>query len=313
MKKIFYILISLLLISSCETWDYYNIDDFNYGEENHTIKIFLTGGISTQYVHHRIYLTKPGSYVDNTLPESIITAKVFVSSGIDTMNYELITELWDGYTQNYQILDRPYYLSIEQFKAEIGKSYTLNIEYDGEVYTATEEAVPADDFNFTDIPSPQWVKESNVTNAGEPAGIELDLKKHHYGFPKSNKWIWSKNSYLSDTVDYNSTDYYAIAYSHKIADVQGVFSNINYYTGLCYDCLEQDTIVVVGQSLSDGYYNYLRQRFIETDWKEGVFASISGNLPTNLSTSGAGYFYVADFKRKEIIAKDLLNIIKVAD
>lgn len=306
-------LIALLLISSCETWDYYNIDDFNFGDEDHSVKIFVTGGISTQYVHHRLYLAKPGSYVDETPPENITTARVFVTSGSDTMNYELITELWDEFTQNYQPLGRPYYLSINKFKAEIDKSYTLNIEYDGEEYTATEQAVAAEDFNFNNIPLPQWLKGSSVTSGGELSGLELELKKHHYGFPKSNKWIWSKKIHLFDTVDYNSTDYYAIAYSHKFADVQGVFSNINYYTSLCYDCVEQDTIVVVEQSLSDGYYNYLRQRFIETDWKEGVFASISGNIPTNISVGGAGFFFISDFKTKEIIAKDLLKLVEIVE
>lgn len=312
MRKTAIIFIFFISLLSCETWDYYNIDDFNYGADNHNVKLFISGGISSQYIKHRIYLTKPGSFVDNTASEPVINANVFIVSNGDTFRYELVDYYWNEYYQEYREAENPYYQSIKKFSAIAGKEYVLHVEYNEELYTATDIAPIANDFDYNEIPLPYYDNDPSefIEDANgnfEQAALDLSVKKHHFGFPGSCIYLWDRRAHVSDTVDYMS-NIYAKSYAHQFADVQGVFANINYYTHFVGgDATVKDTVVTILQTISDGYYEYLRQGFNETDWKESTFATISGNLPTNVSEGGAGFFYVSDLFKKEILIEDLLK------
>ena len=297
---------------SCETWDYYNIDDFNYGADNHNIKLFISGGISSQYIKHSIYLTKPGSFVNNTESEPVENANVFVVSNNDTLRYEILKYYWSEYKQEYLELENPYFQSIKKFSAVAGQEYVLHVEYNDELYTAADIAPIAKVFDYNEIPLPNYNDNPSeyieVDNGDlEQAALDLSIKKHHFGFPNSCVYLWHRKKFVSDTVNY-VTNIYAKSYAHQFADVQGVFANINYYTQFVGgDASVKDTVVTILQTISEEYYEYLRQGFNETDWKESTFATISGNLPTNVSQGGAGFFYVSDLYKKEIIIEDLLN------
>ncbi len=297
---------------SCETWDYYNIDDFNYGTDNHNIKLFIEGGVSSQYINHKVYLTKPGSFVDNTESEPIINANVFVVCNSDTFRYELVESYWSEYEQQYLDIENPYYQSIKKFSAIANQEYVLHVEYNDVIYTATDNAPLANDFDYNEIPLPDYNDDSNEyiedDNGNlEQAELDLSIKKHHFGFPSSCIYLWERKKYVYDTVDYIS-NIYGKSYAHQFADAQGVFANINYYTHIAgSETTVKDTLVTILQTISDDYYEYLHQGFNETDWKESTFATISGNLPTNVSEGGAGFFYVSDLFKKEIIIEDLLK------
>jgi hypothetical protein len=295
MRKITPLFIFIVSLFSCETWDYNNIDEFNYGTENHNFKLFIDGGISSQYINQRIKLIKPGSFVDNTEPEPIKNAQVYVVNESDTFKYKLVEFYWNDYEQQYLELENPYYQSVNKFSAIAGEEYTLHVEYNDEIYTATDMAPVAQDFDYNEIPLPYR----------DEAG--LSVKKHHFGFPNSCIYLWNNKKYISDTVNYVS-NIFAKSYAHQFADVQGVFANMNYYTFfLNNDYQDKDTVITILQTISDEYYDYLRQRFNETDWKESTFATISGNLPSNVSEGGTGFFYVSDLFKKEIIIEDLLK------
>ncbi|MBN1188004.1 MAG: hypothetical protein JXB49_37360 [Bacteroidales bacterium] len=311
MRKIISLFILIVTLLSCETWDYYNIDDFNYGTDNHNIKLFINGGISSQYINHRIYLIKPGSFIDKTKSEPIVDANVFVVSDMDTFRYEIVEYSWNEYSQQYIELEMPYYQSIKKFSAIAGQEYVLHVEYNHEIYTATDIAPVAKDFDYNEIPLPYQGENSSeyyTNDNGDlvQATLDLSVKKHHFGFPNSCIYLWDRKKSVSDTLDYLNIN--AKSYVHQFADVQGVFANINYYTHFVGgEDSVKDTVVTILQTISDNYYAYLHQGFNETDWKESTFATISGNLPTNVSEGGAGFFYVSDLLKKEIIIEDLLK------
>jgi hypothetical protein len=311
MRKIISLFILIVSLLSCETWDYYNIDDFNYGTDNHNIELFISGGISSQYINHRIFLTKPGSFIDNTESEPIVDANVFVVSDMDTFRYEIVKYFWDEYSQQNIELEKPYYQSLKKFSAIAGQEYVLHVEYNNELYIATDIAPVADDFDYNEIPLPYKEEDPSeyyTNDNGDlvPATLDLSVKKHHFGFPNSCIYLWDRKKNVSDTIDYLTS--FAKSYAHQFADVQGVFANINYYTHFVGgDDSVKDTVVTILQTISDNYYEFLRQGFNETDWKESTFATLSGNLPTNVSEGGAGFFYVSDLFKKEIIIEDLLK------
>ncbi|MBN1119428.1 MAG: hypothetical protein JXA77_19610 [Bacteroidales bacterium] len=309
-KIIFFTFIFSLF--SCETWDYFNTDEFDYGTNNYNVNIFIDGGISSQYINHVLYLTKPGSYIDNSKQEPVKNARVYIVCENDTFNYELVEYDWREYEQQFFELETPYYQSIEKFSAIPGKQYVLYVEYNNKLYSAADLAPEATDFKYDEIPLPYKNENPNESYSDDngnirPAALDLSVKKHHFGFPYSCVYLWAEKENISDSDNF-ITSIYAKSYAHQFADVQGVFANINYYTHFIGgDVSIKDTAVTILQTISAGYYNYLRQGFNETDWKESTFATISGNLPTNVSEGGAGFFYVSDLFKKEIIIEDLLN------
>lgn len=313
MKRFNVFLIYLfLLTASCETWDYYTLDKFNFDGTSHTVKVFVEGGITTQNAYHRISLYKPSDYLLGTTTENIISAKVYVTHENDTFFFKPITKYWSEYNEDTLELENPYYQAKERFAAVVDGVFTLHIEYEGEHYFGSDSVVEAVDFDFQDIPLP-IVEEANVMmeDAEEQPEYLLSLQWHHFGFPVSNEWIWSGKETFIDTINIFYNYNYATAYSHQFADAQGLFSNIEYYTAMPPEYTEKDdTLVVIRVSLSDGYYKHLNQKFMEYDWKEGVFASQPGNLSTNMSEGAMGYFFASDLYKKEIIVEKLLNLIK---
>jgi hypothetical protein len=301
-----------IIISSCETWDYYTLDEFDFDGAKHAIQVYVDGGISTQKSYHRVTLFKPSDYLTETSTENITTAKVYVTHGNDTMLFSPVTKIWDETSGDSVEVFNPYYQAKVKFGAVVGNVYTLHVEYKGEHYFGSDSVVEAGDFDFPDIPLPIVDNEPNEIINGQQPEYNLEFLKHHFGYPVSNLWIWStKKSYI-DTVDaLNSSSYSAIQYSHQFADAQGLFSNIEYSTVLSYEYTkEQDTLIVQRVSLSSGYYKFLNQQFMETDWKEGVFATQPGNLSTNMSTGAMGYFFASDLCSKEIKVEELLEISK---
>ena len=290
MKKFLIIPVIILFLSSCETWDYISIDELDFGDEENQITLFVEGGITTQSTYQRVYLYKPSNYINNTTQEYINSAGVFVTSGSDTS--EFIPDTLYGF-----------YESEHEFRAETGRTYTLHVLYEGRLYTATDSVVESGDFNFEEYTLPQ-----NDESYNDPEYLSFMIKKHTYGFPQSNFWRWEDSRYFTDTANYLFQGM-ETSYTHQYADVQGLFSNIEYYFQVGYGFQLTDTLVAMKFSISDEYYEYLRAYFMETDWKEGVFSTLPGNLPTNLSDGGAGFFFASDVFVKKITIEELLRMV----
>lgn len=296
--KLFTICTMLIICyASCETWDYRNLDELNYGSSELAIDLFVEGGITTQMAYHKLLLSKPGNYADNSEAEAISEAEIYIVSSTDEIIQMIAIDT--VYT--------PYYITKERVKAEVGKSYTLHIDYKGKHYTATDSVIKALAFDYENILLPVR-NNSQIFPDDTVEYISLSIAKHDFGYPQSNAWSWIEKPVFSDSLNYNDMSYFKV-YTHWRADVQGVFSNVNYYYSFGgYHLTPNDTLVTVEYSLSDNYYDYSRAKFMETDWKEGYFSSQSGNLPTNFSSGAAGYFYTSDCLLKEITVKELLKL-----
>lgn len=296
MKTTIFLILITILLNSCETWDFKNIDELNYGKSELNIDLFVEGGITSQLAYHRILLSKPGNYVDNSNSEAISNADVYiVSSQEDTIKFVCIDTVWT-----------PYFETINRVKAEIGQSYTLYINYNDKTYTAKDSVIQATNFDFNNIPLPR--KDNGQIFSNDTTGkVALSVLKHDFGYPQSNAWMWINKRNNSDTLNYNNSSNFK-TYTHWRADIQGVFSNVNYYNGISSENIPSDTILVIKMSLSDNYYNYLRALFMETDWKEGYFSSQPGNLPTNFSSGAVGFFYSSDCYKKEITVSEIFEL-----
>lgn len=265
-----------------------DIADINLSENNHLYKIAVDCFITTEYKHHCIKLSVPGSYYQNTTSESVSGADVSIISG--NLTYKFV-----------EIDSSGLYESVEKFSPEIGKTYTLIINYNNEEYTANETVTAVREIDFSEIKLP----ERNLSNL-TPGEVAFTIDKHDFGYDENAKWFWL-SAWDWDTIGaygpFSVSKRYN--YTYKGGEPQGLFANNT--SGHSVAGKEQDSLKVFKYSLSQGYSEYLYALFCETDWKTGVFASVSSNLPTNISNNAVGYFYIMDVDFKKIKIEDILN------
>ncbi len=292
----------LLLQFACSRFDPFStikVSDLNFGDQISTVELFVKGGITSQLTFHKLIIEKPGSILNGQKTVSIIDAVPYIISGFDTIRYALIDTL--GST---------FYRTTIPVKVELGKSYSLIIEYNNNTYRATDEMTEVDPFKYDEIVLPTI--NTNVTYQGMPDLIDLSLTKHEFGHSKANMWVWfpnfENNRYFKQGGSYLEYEH-GTTYTHWASNPNAIFSFFTYHNGLG-PFIETDTITTAKYSISDGYYQYLLAFFAETDWKQGEFATQPGNLPTNFSEGAAGYFFVSDMYEKQIIVRDLLELIE---
>jgi hypothetical protein len=79
------------------------------------------------------------------------------------------------------------------------------------------------------------------------------------------------------------------------------------FKGSMFGGAPTDSVELINLSISDQYHEHLITLFNVTEWSSGIFSTIPGNVKTNVSEGGTGYFYAVNAKRFRITFKDLLN------
>lgn len=287
------------MLFGCEAFspfDKIGLDELDFGDQSNTIELFVTGGLTTQLAYHRLKIQKPGSILKNEQSQIITDVTPYIISELDTIEYILI-----------DTIGQPFFRTKTITKAELGKSYTLCIEYDDKLFTAIDSIVEVDPFEYNSIKLPTAQR---ITYGDTLEFFSLNFEKHDFGYAKANVWSWVE---YSGYEKYNKNNSYLIyesntTYTHWAADPNAIFSYYSYNTSFA-GFKESDTLITAKFSISDGYYQYLLALFSETDWQQGEFAKQRGNLPTNFSEGAAGYFFVSDMHEKHIVATDLLELI----
>ncbi len=284
MKKYFTI-ITLFLITACDMQEI-NINDLNISENSHQFEIVVDCYITTELQHHYIKLIKPANYPNNTQLENISDATVTILSN---SNIYIFSETDD----------KGVYISDDIFAPQVGEIYNLNIKTGNNEYFASDSIVAINEIDFLNSPLPQ--EDKNVSGNM----IYFSGYRHSFGYDENTKWLWL---YAMDTLEnYNnpfSSDL-VFNYTHIGGEPQGLFPDIIHGFGTAGAIT--DTITVRKYSISNKYHEYLLALFSETEWKTGIFSTISGNLPTNISEGGTGYFYIMDIKLKKIAISELLE------
>jgi hypothetical protein len=174
----------------------------------------------------------------------------------------------------------------------------LYIYADEKEYSASYSVVPVTEIDFSKIQLPQI--SYNVISST----IKYFFgKRHDFGYSENNRWLWLNGSLGNYTHPFSYELYFN--FSHTGGEPQGLFPDNTYMYG--FQGTISDTITVRKYSVSDNYHSFLLALFSETEWKAGIFSTISGNLPTNLSQGGTGYFYIMDIDIKKIAINDLLD------
>jgi len=254
-----YILLVFALFTACEEKIHWDLKT----EQINTIVVdaIMTNELKYQHIH----LTKPFTNQNDTaVPVS--GASVYITT--------------DNFTiQFIESPDNPgYYFSEYPAAGSIDITYELNIQHEENNYTAETYMIPVPPANL-----PTWQYDA-----------DKDLYKIQWNVSQYNpnqQAMYEVFISWSHLVDSSITDTLTMA---RMLNYTLNTINVN-YTIFPQDREEvwfpKNSIAVVKKySVTDEYGNYLRALLAEAEWQGSLFEEARGNLPTNISNGGLGYF-----------------------
>ncbi len=282
MRKTLFFL-TMLILYACEPTEV-SINDINILNSNHKFDVVVDCYITTELKKHYIKLTKPSNDIADNQAYPVSDAIVYITDE-DKEYYFIESEIYGLYE------------STIEFAPQVGVEYKMYLKVVNKEYFAYDKPIAVSDIDFSQIQLPK--RDEGIISSTNKYFL---VEKHQFGYPENNKWLWLDDNSLHFFSNPFSEDIYD-NYTHSSAELQGLFPNNTYLNS--FGGTLDDSINVIKYSLSDNYYKYLIAFFSETEWKAGLFSSISGNLPTNLSQGGTGYFYIMDITRKKIKVSEL--------
>jgi hypothetical protein len=258
MKKIIYIVITLLVFTSACT------ESFDVELDSTYVRFVVQGSISDERKAHQVSLTKSADYFSNAPAPRITGATITISDGENTFD---LTEVSDGLYET------------DTIAGEVGKTYTLTINSEGETYTSScylNYCAPIDLINFGYYDWSEYYETNDtmlyiLLNALEPE-------------TPGDFYLWNvyKNGVLeSDTL-------------HEVYFSDDIFVNGNYMYDVMVQLVEDvsigDTITLEMQAITEEYYNYITQLMTETIWNMGPLDGPPANPAGNISNGAMGFF-----------------------
>ena len=231
--------------------------------EGGQVRLVVEGWITNETIAHEVQLTTTTSYFENQAAPRVSGAIVSLSDG---------TSSWTLSENGAGIYQTPV------MAGEFGKTYTLDVIWNEESYSATTylDTVSAIDSVDHEWHAPPWDEDGHY-----------DLFLYTQELPEVGDfymWRLSKNGVpIRDTLT-------------EITFVEDDFVNGNYIAGWQFetvDAVPGDTILVEQLSINEEAFNIFTAIMLETDWRGGLFDSPPANVPSNVSNGALGYFGAA--------------------
>lgn len=293
MKKIVPALFLLAAaFTSCEDNELREITELDLKPGKFKTEIVIEGSITSESGYQFVFLTRPME-LNQAKPDTIKGATVYLTDGEHTYTYleaplhPYIEAPGEDYPRRNK-KQAGFYFSKEPIQGSPGKTYTLVVEYDGKRYTATDSMVAVAPFNLDSIllPNPYI-----SPYPGEYTEF-YQIAVHHFGYSETTFFHW----FVDD-------GYETWVFNHQGNDPQGIFGG--QLISRLLKGVECDTMWVTKHSTSPEFAHYIKSVFKEKQWRNPAFATIPASLPTNVSPSGAGFFYASDVRKKFITMKEL--------
>jgi len=256
--KVSILLLLIVILFSCEEKTNWEIVP---GDLN---TVVVDAILTNEVKHQTVRLSKPFNNVNGeSVPLS--GAEITVSNGSAEMIFIESPE------------NPGTYLSEEPAGASIDKIYTITIQAGGKIYSAHTGMVPV----IASMPLQVIAAENNLrkVNWTAPGYNPDDLAMYEVQI----SWTHLVDSSLTDTLSearmlhytLNTIDVSYIVFPQEKEEVLFPAGSI---------------LVVRKYSLTEDFASYLRALLAETEWQGSLFEDARGNLPTNISNGGLGYF-----------------------
>jgi len=284
MKCIFYnLIIVVITLSSCS--EEIPFSDVNFDNTELKYDLSVDGFISNEKNICKFTLRKPQQIAERVEIVPVNDASV-------------ILKHYDE-TYYFQFDSNGIYYSIDSIAGIAGHLYTLEITYNGKTYFAKEimPSEPDDEF---------YIPLAQIIYFEDDAIVNLNVPIHNFGYSKTNVWAIVPISYNNRTIPSDTSFHNIImVYTHKGNIAQAMFPIEKISTGPSGQ--PTDRLIIIKGEVSEGYNQYIIDKFTETWWQGGMFSTIPGNVSTNLSEGATGYFYAVSLKRKRYLIKDFMD------
>ncbi len=241
-------------------------------------------GLVTDQQNHYVKLTRTRSFYDNGPADPIENALVSVSDN-------------NGNTYNFvhNPLNDPdgngFYYPINSFQGQIGSVYALDVQVDGERYTAQEELLPV-----TAIDSLTVIVNEDELEEPEEFGRFYEVL-FYASEPQDRKDQYLFKFYRDGEIvkDFPTDIYFSddALLGEKIDDLEIA----GFYA-------EGDVVTVEMFSLTQEAFIFYSDLFNLLNNDGGMFSPPPANPRTNLSNEALGYFQVSAFVSQNILIED---------
>lgn len=279
MKSIYIIIIStVVFLASCTE----RIElDLN-SDDN--VRLVVDAELTTESKVHEVLLTLTSDYFKPGQPDPATGAIVTLNDGEST---ETLIEISDGI-----------YNTSEDYAGEVGKTYTLTIDYDDETYTSvsTITAVAPIDEIYLDY---DW---DLLNDPNEEIDFEEDENAYVlYGSfqepaTPDQYYLWRLK--INGEYDGGVPNWFfqedGLVNGNYIGD-----ADVFYFFGNIGDEIEFEQ-----SSISKEVYDYILALFLETEWRGGLFDGAPANVPPNISNGAVGVFITSDVSRLSLTIEE---------
>lgn len=262
----------IIVLSSCEEATEYEF------ENNILNSIVVNGQLTNERKAHQVILSQPVSKL-NEEPKAVSGVYVGIYDG-DTVH-----ELQEDLTI------KGLYKTDEKFRAVINRYYTLVIITAEKRYYASTYMLPVTPFNslrykFDEEKNMFKIDSVNeVFNKDESAIYEVQID-------------WT-NVPGYETIDISKKQAKLYYYTLSTIDISELFApkkeTVYFPAGT--------TIIESKYSVTPEHASFIRSMLLETEWRGGLFDVSKGNVESNISDGGFGYFAVSTVIRDTIIVQ----------
>lgn len=270
MKNLLYIALGTILIATSCT----KIIDIDLNDQENQ-RLVVDATFTTLAQEHEVKLSITANYFSADIPEKVSGASVSVTDGTNVIDY---LEVEPGV-----------YRTDASAAAIPNTNYTLNINYDGEDYTAENYCDSVPDLDSV-LVEPYY---DPSTGDLEYYSVMISTQEK-YGFGDYYAWQVYINGVLdNDTItEQISTD------DQYFPD--GTYFNLFELTWL--ENLESgDTIMVAQHAISKETYETYFAILLQTEFRGSIFDTPPADVPTNLSEGAVGLFTSSGEARKYAI------------
>ena len=257
----------LLLAAACTE----PIDlDLNSGEFK---RLVVDAWLTNETKAHEVKLTLTTDYLAEETPAPATGATVAITDGTETINL--------------QELEPGRYFTPENVSGKPGHTYTLNIEYDGENYSAISTlhpVAPIDSLGFheeEDFDTDDDYGAYSITlYTTEPAG-------------EGDHYFWK--AYPTSTPDDQTRTFWEIA-EDRFVDGNDIGGAEIIYV----DANPGDVFTLEQYRITKEAFDFFLAIQYETVYRGGLYDTPPANVPSNVSNGAVGFFVTAAVERGEV-------------
>lgn len=241
-------------------------------------------GLVTDQQDHYVKLTRTRSFYSTGPAEAIENALVSVSDDIGN-TYQFV------HNPNGNLAENGFYYPVNSFQGQVGAVYALDVQVDGEQYTAQEELLPV-----TTIDSLTVVIDVEELEDPDEEGRFFSVL-FYASEPQNRKDQYLFKFYRDGEIvrDFPTDIYFTddALLGERIDDLEIA----GYYA-------EGDLVTVEMYSLTQEAYIFYSDLFNLLNNDGGLFSPPPANPRTNLSNGAIGYFQVSAIESDDVVVYD---------